>query len=93
MAASSTIVSTIGHLVAETVREWKKDQVPQLGAALAYYTTVSLAPMLVVAVAMLGWLLGRDAASSSARWSGRSAATPPRPSSRTPARARTAWPP
>lgn len=42
--------------------QWSDDQVPRLGAALAYYTLFSLAPMLVIASAVVGLVLGDEAA-------------------------------
>ena len=49
-------------LVMETVREWQQDQASRLAAALAYYATFSLAPLLVLVIAIAGLLGGRDAA-------------------------------
>ena len=39
-----------------------EDDVPQLAAALAYYTTFSLAPLLVIAIAAAGLVFGEEAA-------------------------------
>jgi membrane protein len=44
--------------LAETYREWSKDRAMTLGAALAFYTTFSLAPLLIVVIAIFGVLLG-----------------------------------
>jgi membrane protein len=58
-------VSPFGELVeviAETGREWEKDRIPRLAAALAYYALFSLAPLLVVAIGVAGFFFGRDAA-------------------------------
>lgn len=41
---------------------WKEDKVPKLAAALAYYTTFSIAPILVIAIAVAGLVFGADAA-------------------------------
>lgn len=49
-------------LVKETVGEWQEDQAARLAAALAYYTTFSLAPFLVLVIAITGLIGGRDAA-------------------------------
>jgi membrane protein len=51
-------------LVTETIREWGEDQGSRLAAALAYYTTFSLAPILVIAIAIAGLIGGRAAAQS-----------------------------
>ena len=49
------------RLVAEAVKGWSRDNVPRLGASLAYYTLFSLAPMLVVAIVIAGQLFGEEA--------------------------------
>ena len=49
-------------LVKETITEWQKDQAARLAAALAYYATFSLAPLLVLVLAIAGLVGGRDAA-------------------------------
>ena len=49
-------------LVKETITEWQKDQAARLAAALAYYATFSLAPVLVLVLAIAGLVGGRDAA-------------------------------
>lgn len=41
-------------------RGWSEDQAAQLGAALAYYTLFSLTPLLVLAMALLGAVLGAE---------------------------------
>jgi len=45
-------------LLRETVREWQKDDCLQLGAALSYYTIFSLAPLLVVTIAIVALVFG-----------------------------------
>lgn len=45
----------------EALNGWSQDNVPRMGAALAYYTLIALAPILVVAITMGGMLFGRDA--------------------------------
>lgn len=50
------------NLVAETIREWQTDQAARLAAALAYYATFSLAPVLILVLAIAGLVGGRDAA-------------------------------
>ena len=41
---------------------WMEDQAPTLGAALAYYTVFSLAPLLIIAISIAGLAFGREAA-------------------------------
>src|SRR5687768_17747991 len=50
------------NLVKETIKEWQQDQAARLAAALAYYATFSLAPLLVLVLAIAGLVGGRDAA-------------------------------
>lgn len=49
-------------VITETVKEWQEDQAARLAAAMAYYTTFSLAPLLVLVLAITGLFGGRDAA-------------------------------
>jgi membrane protein len=51
-----------GALLKESCSAWLADNAPSLGAALAFYTIFSLAPMLIVAVAVGGMLFGRQTA-------------------------------
>jgi membrane protein len=46
------------ELVKETYGEWRKDNAPQLGAALAFYTIFSLAPLCIIIIAVIGYFLG-----------------------------------
>ena len=46
----------------DTFAAWSRDKVPRHGAALAYYTVLSLVPLLVVIIAMIGLIFGREAA-------------------------------
>lgn len=52
----------IGMLFKETFFEWLDDNVQRLGAALAYYTVFSLAPLLIIAIAIAGLAFGQEAA-------------------------------
>lgn len=52
---------SILDLFKETFREWQDDGALQLGAALAYYTVFSLAPMLLLVIAIAGLAYGREA--------------------------------
>ncbi|MBE9014372.1 YihY/virulence factor BrkB family protein, partial [Pseudanabaenaceae cyanobacterium LEGE 13415] len=53
---------TIVRLVRDTVNEWNEDNVPLLAAALAYYTMFSLAPLLIIVIAIAGAIYGEEAA-------------------------------
>ncbi|HLO17194.1 MAG TPA: YihY/virulence factor BrkB family protein [Anaerolineales bacterium] len=50
------------NLLKETFREWRDDAAPRLAASLAYYTTFSLAPLLILIIAIAGLIGGRQAA-------------------------------
>src|SRR5687768_12892003 len=43
--------------------DFNEDQAPRLGAALAYYTALSLAPLLILLIAVAGLVFGDEAAS------------------------------
>jgi membrane protein len=49
-------------LLRATYSEWSRDKAPRMSAALAYYTIFSLAPILVIAVAIAGLVFGVQAA-------------------------------
>ena len=53
-------MSNLFNLFKRTYQEWKEDQASRLAAALAYYTIFSLAPMLVIAIAVAGLLWQAD---------------------------------
>ncbi len=48
-------------LFKETYSEWSEDKASRLAAALAYYTTFSIAPLLVITIAVVGLFFGRQA--------------------------------
>lgn len=50
------------HLTRDAGVAWVDDFAPSMGAALAYYTIFSLAPMLVIVIAVAGFFFGQDAA-------------------------------
>ena len=54
--------ASLGHLLKQTAKEWSEDRAPQLGAALAYYTVFSLAPLILVLLAIIGIVFRNDAA-------------------------------
>jgi membrane protein len=49
------------QLVRQTITEWSEDNAARLAAALSYYTTFSLAPLLVIIISLLGLFGVRDA--------------------------------
>jgi membrane protein len=48
-------------LLRRTYDEWRTDGAPQIAAALTYYTLLSVAPLLVVLVGLIGRYVGRPA--------------------------------
>ncbi len=54
--------TTRGRLIKESVIEWIDDRASRKGAALAFYTVFSLAPILILAIAIAGFFFGQDAA-------------------------------
>ena len=55
-------VKSVWPLIKESVTQWSEDYAPSMGAALAYYTIFSIAPLLVIAIAVAGFVFGADAA-------------------------------
>ena len=53
---------TLWELLRDTYNGWSADKAPRLGAALAYYTVFSLAPILVIAIGVAGLVFGQEAA-------------------------------
>lgn len=49
------------HLVLQAVKSWSADYAPSMGAAISYYTVFSLAPLLVIVIALAGAIFGHDA--------------------------------
>jgi membrane protein len=49
------------ELAKGTFRAWSDDKAPRMGAALSYYTIFSLAPLLVVVIAVVGLVFGEEA--------------------------------
>jgi membrane protein len=58
----------IGSLLLQTYSEWSKHAAPRLGAALAYYTVFSIAPLLAVVIAVAGAVFGEAAARGQVFW-------------------------
>jgi membrane protein len=49
-------------LIRKSVVAWVDDYAPSMGAAIAYYTLFSIAPLLIIAIAVAGLVFGQDAA-------------------------------
>jgi membrane protein len=50
------------ELFKQTFAEWTEDKVPRLGAALAFYTALSIAPLLVLSLRVVAFFFGEAAA-------------------------------
>jgi len=46
----------------EAARGWSEHRAQRLGAALAFYTTLALAPLTIIAIAVAGYFFGEEAA-------------------------------
>lgn len=55
-------------LLSDTCDEWYKHKVPRLSAALAFYTALSLAPLLIIVIAVAGFFFGQQAAQGQIVW-------------------------
>src|SRR6478672_2643858 len=49
-------------LLRTAFKEWSEDKAARLGAALAYYTIFAIGPLLLVMVAIAGYVFGQQAA-------------------------------
>ncbi len=49
------------NMLKETIREWNDDKAPRLAAALAYYTAFSIAPLMVIAIAIASAIFSEEA--------------------------------
>jgi membrane protein len=58
----------IGPLLRVTVGYWYSDRAPRMGAALAYYMALSLAPTLVIMLAIAGFAFSAKAAQGGLIW-------------------------
>jgi membrane protein len=55
-------VAQVWALVRDAVSAWIDDDASSMGAALAYYTLFSLAPLLLISISLAGLLFGEEAA-------------------------------
>jgi membrane protein len=57
-----TRLKALFDLLWKTYQAWADDKAPRLGAALAYYAVFSIAPLLVIVIAICGLVLGGEEA-------------------------------
>ncbi len=50
------------YLIKEAFKAWQDDYAPSMGAALSYYTLFSLAPLLLIVIAVAAMIFGQEAA-------------------------------
>lgn len=53
---------SVWTLLKTTVMQWFEDQPFQLASSLSYYTLFSLAPLLIIVIAIAGFVFGQEAA-------------------------------
>lgn len=51
-------------LLRRTISAWNGHEAPRLGAALAFYTILSLAPLVILVIAIVAFVLGHSTAQS-----------------------------
>ena len=54
-------MKVVWGFIKEAFEDWSEDRASTLAAALAYYTIFSLAPLLIIAIAIAGLAFGREA--------------------------------
>jgi membrane protein len=55
-------LSAIWQILKTAIIDWQRHNAPRLGAAIAYYAIFSVAPLLVIAIAIAGSIFGEQAA-------------------------------
>jgi membrane protein len=61
-------MTLIWKLLKQAADQWSKHNAPRLGAALSYYTALSLAPLLLAVVALCGLFFGEEAVRGQVYW-------------------------
>lgn len=56
------LIRNVFNLVKDAAKDFGEDKAPRLGAALAYYGLFSTAPLLLVVIAIAGFVFGQEAA-------------------------------
>ena len=55
--------ATLIHIAKQTFMEWNADDAPRHGAALAFYSMLSIGPLLLIVISVAGLAFGHDKAS------------------------------
>ncbi|HYI95115.1 MAG TPA: YihY/virulence factor BrkB family protein [Bryobacteraceae bacterium] len=58
----------LSNLIGEATTNWMEHNVPRLSASVAFYTLLSLAPLLIIVIAIGGAAFGREAAQGHLVW-------------------------
>jgi membrane protein len=58
----SVSFSNIWLILRKSFDDWIEDKAPRLGASLAFYAAISIAPLLVIALSIAGFFFGEEAA-------------------------------
>jgi len=56
------LLRAIAALFRDAALNWVKDHAQSMGAALAFYTIFSVAPLLLIVIAIAGFVFGEEAA-------------------------------
>jgi membrane protein len=67
LASPSSFHPSFFHLLKRSYTGWSDHHASRLAAAVAYYATFSIAPLLLIAIALLGLIYGKDAAADKLR--------------------------
>jgi len=59
---------SLKSLIKGTISKWSEINAPRLGAALSFYTMLSIAPLLVIAISIAGLVFGEAAARGNVVW-------------------------
>ena len=60
--SSWLLLKALPRVFRQASSEWINDNAPRLGASVAFYTLLSLAPVIVIAVAVAAVVYGQEAA-------------------------------
>jgi membrane protein len=55
-------LENLGGMLRETFLEWNRDRAQRMGASIAFYTLLSLAPLLIILVTLAAVIIGPEAA-------------------------------
>ncbi len=62
MRQASGVLGALGALFRDAALNWVRDYAQSMGAALAFYTIFSIAPLLLIVIAIAGFFFGEEAA-------------------------------